>query len=116
MKKPSCKNCWLLDDPSTMQKEWANGVSGKPKNFGVKMKSTLPGVLGHTCPSRAMVRYQLIVCVCLSQVSKTAPIQHAIIIVQTIQNTRNIRDTTLSMIFDRPERAPNRILSMGPRL
>ena len=35
MKKPSGKSCWLLGDPSPMQKEWDNGVSGKPKNYGV---------------------------------------------------------------------------------
>ena len=58
MKKPSCQRCWLFGDPSAMQKEWANDVSRKPKNFGVKIKSILHDVLGHTCPS--MVRYQLI--------------------------------------------------------
>ena len=60
MKKPSGKRCWLLGDPSAMQKEWGNGVSGKPKNYGVKIKSILHDVLGHrpTCPR--MVRYQLI--------------------------------------------------------
>ena len=50
MKKPSGKSCWLLGDPSAMQKEWDNGVSGKPKNCGVKIKSILHDVLGHTCP------------------------------------------------------------------
>ena len=58
MKKPSGKSCWLLGDPSAMQKEWDNGVSGKPKNYGVKIKSILHDVLGHTFPR--MVRYQLI--------------------------------------------------------
>ena len=58
MKKPSCQRCWLFGDPSATQKEWANGVSRKPKNFGVKIKSILHYVLDHTCAS--MVRYQLI--------------------------------------------------------
>ena len=70
MKKPSCQSCWLLGDPSAIQKDCANGVglSGKPNNFGVKMKSISHGVglLGHTCPS--MVRYQLIMF--LSQFNK----------------------------------------------
>ena len=44
MKKPSCQSCWLLGDPSAIKKEWANGVSGKPNNFGVKMKSILHDV------------------------------------------------------------------------
>ena len=57
MKKPSGKSCWLLGDPSAMQKEWDNGVSGKPKNYGVKIKSILHDVLGRACPR--MVRYQL---------------------------------------------------------
>ena len=50
-KKPSRQSCWLLGDPSAIQKECANGVSGKPKNFGVKIKSVLHEVLDHTCPS-----------------------------------------------------------------
>ena len=39
MKKPYCQSCCLFGDPSAMQKEWANGVSGNPKNFEVKIKS-----------------------------------------------------------------------------
>ena len=39
MKKPYCQSCWLFGDPLAMQKEWANGVQGNPKNFGVKIKS-----------------------------------------------------------------------------
>ena len=39
MKKPYCQSCWLFGDRSAMQKEWANGVSGNPKNFGVKIKA-----------------------------------------------------------------------------
>ena len=31
--------CWAIH--RQMQKEWVNGVSGKPKNFGVKIKSIL---------------------------------------------------------------------------
>ena len=34
----------LLRDPSAMQNKWANGVSGKAKNFGVKIKSILHDV------------------------------------------------------------------------
>ena len=34
-----CQSFWLFGDPSAMQKEWANGVSGNPKKFGVKIKS-----------------------------------------------------------------------------
>ena len=45
MKKPSRQRCWLFGDPSAMQKEWANGVSRKPKNFGVKIKSILHDVM-----------------------------------------------------------------------
>ena len=51
-------NSRLLGDPSAMQEEWVNGVFGKPKNFGVKIKSILHDISGDTCPS--MVRYQLI--------------------------------------------------------
>ena len=58
MKNPSFQSCWLLGYPLAMQKVWVNGVSGKPKNFGVKIQSILHDALGHTCPS--MVRYQLI--------------------------------------------------------
>ena len=59
-KKPSRQSCWLLGDPSAMQKEWDNSVSGKLKNFGVKIKSILHdvGELYHPCPS--MLRYYLI--------------------------------------------------------
>ena len=39
MKKPYCQSCWLFGDPQAMQKEWAGGVSGNPKNFGMKIKS-----------------------------------------------------------------------------
>ena len=39
MKKPYCQSCCLFGDPSAMQKQWANGVSGNPKNFEVKIKS-----------------------------------------------------------------------------
>ena len=39
MKKPCCQSCWLFGDPSAMQKEWVNGVSGNPNKFGVKIKS-----------------------------------------------------------------------------
>ena len=35
-----CQRCWLFGDPSTMQKEWANDVSGNPKNFGVRSSLT----------------------------------------------------------------------------
>ena len=38
-KKPYFQRCWLFGDPSEMRKEWANSVSGIPKNFGVKIKS-----------------------------------------------------------------------------
>ena len=67
-KKPSCQSCWLLGDPSAIQNYCANGVSGKPNNVGVKMKSISHdvGLLGHRCPS--MVRYQLIMF--LSQFNK----------------------------------------------
>ena len=39
MKKPYCQSCWLFGDPQAMQKVWAGGVSGNPKNFGMKIKS-----------------------------------------------------------------------------
>ena len=39
LKKPYCQSCWLFGDPSAIQKEWANGVSGNPKNFGMKITS-----------------------------------------------------------------------------
>ena len=39
MKKPYCQSGWLFCDPQAMQKEWAGGVSGNPKNFGMKIKS-----------------------------------------------------------------------------
>ena len=39
MKKPYCQSCWLFGDPQAMQKDWAGGVSGNPKNFGMKIKS-----------------------------------------------------------------------------
>ena len=58
MNKPSRQNCLLLGDLLAMQKEWDNGASGKPKNFGVNIKSILHDVLGHTFPS--LVRYQLV--------------------------------------------------------
>ena len=38
-KKPYFQRCWLFGYPSEMRKEWANSVSGNPKNFGVKIKS-----------------------------------------------------------------------------
>ena len=45
MKKPSYQICWLLGDPLAIQKEWANGMSGTPNNFGVKIKSILHDVI-----------------------------------------------------------------------
>ena len=39
MKKPYCQSCWLFGDPQAMQQEWAGGVSGNLKNFGMKIKS-----------------------------------------------------------------------------
>ena len=39
-------------------------MSGKLKNFGVKIKSIVHDVLGDTCPSRPMARYQLYIGVC----------------------------------------------------
>ena len=35
-KNPYCQRCWYFGDPSAMQNEWTNSVSGYPKNFGVK--------------------------------------------------------------------------------
>ena len=40
MKKRYCQSCYLFGDPSAIQKEWANGVSGNPKNFEVKINHT----------------------------------------------------------------------------
>ena len=39
MKKPYCQRCCVFGDPSVMQKEWANDVSGNPNNFEVKINS-----------------------------------------------------------------------------
>ena len=39
MKKLYCQSCCVFGDPSAMQKEWANGMSGNPNNFEVKIKS-----------------------------------------------------------------------------
>ena len=51
MKKPSCKIRWLLGIGNAKRVgQWC--VSGKPKNFGVKIKSIVYDVLGDTCPSR----------------------------------------------------------------
>ena len=37
MQRPYCQSCWLFGDRSTPQREWANGVSGNPKNYGKKI-------------------------------------------------------------------------------
>ena len=84
----------VVGDPSAMQKEWANDVSGKPKNFGVKIKSILHDVL---CHNRVfMSEYGPIpanhVCVYPKSVHGVNAItQHT----SAIQSTRNIRNTTL---------------------
>ena len=50
MNRQECrKSNWLFGDPSAMPEEWANGVSDKPKNFGVKIKSILHDTVGSCC-------------------------------------------------------------------
>ena len=39
MNKSYCQSCCLFGYQSALQKEWANGLSGNPKNFEVKIKS-----------------------------------------------------------------------------
>ena len=69
----------LLGYPLAMQKKCANGVSGKPKNFGVKIKSILHDVLGDTCPSTVRPIQDNHVCVyCKSVNGVNEIIQHAI--------------------------------------
>ena len=55
MKKPYCQSCWLFGDPSTMQKEWANGVSGNSKNIKSHEKTqahSVNGRRGNSCLDR----------------------------------------------------------------
>ena len=96
------QSCWLLGDPSAIHKERANGVSGKPK-----IKSILHDVLHVRVWSDTSYR----VCVYPKSINGVNEIkQHAISF--TLFGTLVI----FTMICDSSEKAPNRILSTGPRL
>ena len=103
MKKPYRQSCWLLGDPSAMQKEWANGDIAWCIRSYMSECGPIPAI--HVCVYPKSVN---------GVVAKWNNTTHHII--HTLWNTRNIRKDIPTMICDRPERAPNRILSMGPRL
>ena len=72
MEKPSRQSCWLLGDPSAMQKECANGVSGKRNFFPInapgmgRFQLLNLGVLGYGLQLRFWVVIAIIVSLTLT--------------------------------------------------